>query len=162
MAKMSKLEAGFRKSIRNRGEDIGYPLNPGPSYDKAPADQYTDKAQERAIRRHEARDVYAKQNELGQRRDQRAFSRTQQMENEFYAGIDPRRRQELADGGMIREDQNAMANLSPVAAHYEYPQAGYYQSPYIDGAVRGTNPSLDDNSDSMARKLNPVNKYPWG
>lgn len=45
---------------------------------------------------------------------------------------DPRRRQELADGGMVREDQQAMANLSPRAIHHEYPRLGYYSNPYID------------------------------
>lgn len=159
---MAKKSEGYRKSIRNRGEDIGYPLNPGPSYDNAPADQYTDKFQERAIRRHEAREVYSRVNELGQERDQRAFSRVESMRNEFYAGIDPRRRQELADGGMIREDQNAMSNLSPVAANYEYPQAGYYSSPYIDGAKRGIDPAFDDNDSLMDRRLPQSNKTRWG
>jgi len=45
---------------------------------------------------------------------------------------DPRRRQELADGGMVREDQAAMANLPRQAVHHEYPRLGYYSSPYID------------------------------
>lgn len=49
---------------------------------------------------------------------------------------DPRRRQELADGGMVREDQNAMANLSTRAVHHEYPRLGYYSSPYIDSLAR--------------------------
>ena len=44
---------------------------------------------------------------------------------------DPRRRQELADGGMIREDQAAMANLPRQAIHHEYPRLKYYSSPYI-------------------------------
>lgn len=50
--------------------------------------------------------------------------------------VDPRRRQELADGGMVREDRNAMANLSGRAAHYEYPRLGYYSTPYIDALTR--------------------------
>jgi hypothetical protein len=45
---------------------------------------------------------------------------------------DPRRRQELADGGMVREDERAMANLPRQAVHHEYPRLGYYSSPYID------------------------------
>jgi hypothetical protein len=49
---------------------------------------------------------------------------------------DPRRRQELADGGMVREDQNAMANLSPRAIHHEYPRLPYYSSPYIYSLAR--------------------------
>lgn len=49
---------------------------------------------------------------------------------------DPRRRQELADGGMVREDRNAMANLSNRAIHHEYPRLQYYSSPYIDSLAR--------------------------
>lgn len=52
---------------------------------------------------------------------------------------DPRRRQELADGGMVREDQRAMANLSPRAIHHEYPRLQYYSSPYIDSLGRTKN-----------------------
>lgn len=50
--------------------------------------------------------------------------------------VDPRRRQELADGGMVREDRNAMANLSPKAISHEYPRLGYYSNPYIDSLTR--------------------------
>jgi hypothetical protein len=50
--------------------------------------------------------------------------------------VEPRRRQELADGGMIREDHNAMANLSPRAISHEYPRLGYYATPYIDSMTR--------------------------
>jgi hypothetical protein len=50
--------------------------------------------------------------------------------------VDPRRRQELADGGMVREDRGAMANLSPKAISHEYPRLGYYSNPYIDSLTR--------------------------
>lgn len=46
--------------------------------------------------------------------------------------VDPRRRQELADGGIVREDRRGMANLSNTAIHHEYPRLGYYSNPYID------------------------------
>jgi hypothetical protein len=49
-----------------------------------------------------------------------------------YAGTDYRRRQEIADGNMIQEDQNAMANLPRMARHYEYPKAGYFCNPFFD------------------------------
>ena len=49
-----------------------------------------------------------------------------------YAGTDYRRRQEIADGNMIQEDQNAMANLPTQARHYEYPKAGYFCNPFFD------------------------------
>jgi hypothetical protein len=53
----------------------------------------------------------------------------------FYAGIDQRRRDEMSDAGMIREDHTAMANLSPKPINKEFPRRGFYSSPYIDDAV---------------------------
>lgn len=43
----------------------------------------------------------------------------------FMAEVDPRRRGELADGGMVREDRVAMANLPRQAIHCEYPAPGF-------------------------------------
>jgi hypothetical protein len=129
--------AGFQKPIRNRGEDIDVPKAYSP-YAYQPRSMETEvRNQERAINRNEARGVYDKMNRLQQERDQRSFQSIREMENEFYAGVDPRRRQELADAGMIREDANAMANLPRQAIHHEYPQAGYYFTPYIDDTLRG-------------------------
>ena len=42
------------------------------------------------------------------------------MENAFYSTIDPRRRQEISDARMIREDHNQIANLSNRFIHKEY------------------------------------------
>jgi hypothetical protein len=39
---------------------------------------------------------------------------------EFYNNVDPRRKQELADGRMIQEDHKAMANLSETAIYHEF------------------------------------------
>ncbi|MGA8764229.1 MAG: hypothetical protein WB562_15280 [Candidatus Sulfotelmatobacter sp.] len=50
--------------------------------------------------------------------------------------VDPRRRQELADGGMVREDRKSMANLSNTAIHHEYPRLKYYSTPYIGSLAR--------------------------
>ena len=49
----------------------------------------------------------------------------------FYANVDPRRKQEMLDGEMIREDHNAMANLSPVAIHCEFPEDDHLFSPFL-------------------------------
>lgn len=137
MAKYRERGQGFQKPIRNRGEDINEPLSYNP-YDYQPASmEMAVASQERAISRGEMRGVYDKMYRLEQRRDQRAFQSIEEMDNEFYAGIDPRRRQELADAGMIREDHRQMANLPRQAIHHEYPQAGYYFSPYLDDTRRG-------------------------
>jgi len=137
MAKYREKGAGFQKPIRNRGEDINEPLSYGPYSYQPPSMETVLPQQERAITRGEARGVYDKMNRLHQQRDQRAFQSIREMENEFYAGVDPRRRQELADAGMVREDHSQMANLPRQAIHHEYPQAGYYSTPYIDDTLRG-------------------------
>ena len=53
----------------------------------------------------------------------------------LYAGIDPRRRQEVADSGMVQEDPNAIANLSGTPIHREYTRFGFYSTPYIDDTM---------------------------
>ena len=128
----------FDLHARNRGEEFNEPRS-NLNYSYRPEDTYSDRDQVRAPRRHEIRDDYDTMYRLEQRRSQRAFARVSDMENEFYAGVDPRRRQEIADGGMIREDHNAMANLPRQAIQCEYPQSHYYASPYIDDSIRGTN-----------------------
>ena len=68
-----------------------------------------------------------------------AYERIENMRSAFYGGIDPRRRQEVSDGGMIEEDPKAMANMPTEAKHHEYPSAGYYTTPYIDDTVDDDN-----------------------
>jgi len=137
MANKKNSQEKYDRATRNRGEDFSEPRYPV-DYKYQPHNMNTPlDEQERAISRDESRNVYRKMSVLEQRRDQRDFYRTQDVENEFYAGIDPRRRKELADGGLISEDRNAMANLPRQAVHHEYPQAGYYSTPYLDDTVRG-------------------------
>lgn len=143
-------ERKYVPSKGNRGEDFSEPKR-DMTYDYMPGSQYEARSQERQKRRDEVRGEYAAMYELEQRRDQRAFNRTEDMTNEFYAGVDPRRRQEVADGGMIREQHSAMANLPRMAQHHEYPRAGYYSSPYLDDTVRGQQATPDDNGLVMER-----------
>lgn len=56
------------------------------------------------------------------RKDERAHHRMGQvMGHEHYAGAEPRRRQEMEDAGMIREDHNAIANLPQQVIYRPYP-----------------------------------------
>lgn len=52
------------------------------------------------------------------------------------ASIDPRRWKEMADGGMVREDRNAMANLSGQFLHYEYPKLPFNSTPYVNSLMK--------------------------
>lgn len=60
------------------------------------------------------------------------FERVNAARSAFFAGLDPRRRREVADSGMVQEDHNAVANLSNTPIHREYVRFGYYSTPYID------------------------------
>ncbi len=60
------------------------------------------------------------------------FERAQSAASAFYAGIDPRRRIEVADAGMVQEDYRAIANLPTRFIHSEYPRTGFKVRPYID------------------------------
>lgn len=139
MARKEKSE-GFRPSIRNRGEDIGYPVIEGAAYDHKPYSAY----KERAVSRKEMQQRYSQMQELASERDQRAFARVKDARNEFYAGMDPRRKQELADGGMVAEDNNAMANLSENFVHAQYPRSEFYSTPYIDDMLRENNERFEE------------------
>ncbi len=157
--KKDSYQDSFERGMRNRGEELNEPRS-NLKYDYRPQDQYTDRAQERAPRRFEIREEYKNMYDNEQRRNERAFARVRNMENEFYAGVDPRRRQEMADGGMVREDHVAMSNLPRQAIHCEYPQSYYYGTPYLDDTIRGIDDELDDNNNSFARYQNPFNlKY---
>lgn len=52
---------------------------------------------------------------------------------------DPRRAQERKDSQMIQEDHNAVANLSPIAIHREWPKKTDYPSPWWDDIVQRSN-----------------------
>lgn len=101
-------------------------------YKYQPSDPY----HERPVSRKEIRERYDQLYKLEQERDQRAYDRVMDAQNRFYAGIDPRRRKEVADAGMVSEDHHAIANLSPQFIHREFPKSRYYATPYIDDDVR--------------------------
>lgn len=92
-------------------------------------------AQPRQRNRREARESYKGWERKQEERQRFNFERVQREESPLYAGIDPRRRQEVADAGMVQEDPNAIANLSPKAIHHEYTRFGFYSTPYIDDTM---------------------------
>lgn len=108
----------YNKDIYNAKRDFSY----GPLYE----------AEERPIDREEIEGVYKEVYRQLQRYDERALDRVQDARDRFYAGIDPRRRQEVAEGGMVQEDENAIANLSPEPIHREYSMQHFYSNPYLD------------------------------
>ena len=62
---------------------------------------------------------------------------------EYYAGVDPRRRMEMMDSGMINEDAGAMANLPQHVMIKPYPRAGHTMAPYLDDTIHGVDKQMD-------------------
>lgn len=90
----------------------------------------------RAKSRNQVEDVYSNMEIKRDLHNQFMYDRVQSMYSSFYGGLDPRRRNEMADAGMVKEDRNAMSNLSGEPVHREYPRAGYYSNPYIDDSMK--------------------------
>jgi hypothetical protein len=62
---------------------------------------------------------------------------------EHYAGMDPRRRQELEDAGMIHEDHRAVANLPQEVMIKPYMHTGPYLPEELDDTIEGVNRQID-------------------
>jgi len=90
-----------------------------------------------AIDRRETRRVY---HDMEMKRDMEQnfnYARVENPYSRLYAGMDPRRRTEYADGGMVHEDNESMANLSPYGFQRQYPRNGYYANPFIQDSIQG-------------------------
>jgi len=74
---------------------------------------------------------------------------------EYYAGVDPRRRQEMMDGQMIREDANAIANLPQHVIMRSYPRAGETMAPYLDDTIRGVDHQMDMDDNKKRQHFAP-------
>ena len=86
----------------------------------------------KSVKRKQVEEDYSAFNRDEARAIRHAYERSRQIGGEFGGGLDPRRRQEVADAGMIREDHTQMANLPRQAQHHEFEQNGYAMNPYID------------------------------
>jgi len=95
----------------------------------------------KAMPRSGSEKEYAEMSLWERRMDERDFHRAQQLDNFFWKCVDPRRRIEMAEGGMVREDQRAMANLSETPIHREYPDRS------LNSYGFGTNQLFDTQSE---------------
>ncbi len=66
---------------------------------------------------------------------------------EHYAGMEPRRRQEMEDAGMIHEDHSAIANMPQNVMIKAYPDAESYLPENLDDTIHGVDRqiNMDDN-----------------
>lgn len=104
--------------------------------EKRPSFSRPRKKPEIAISRRVQEERYDSMNEKELLRDDLTYERIRGMMSEFYQGVDPRRREEIANGGMVQEDNKAMANLSERFIHREYPRFSFWSTPYNDAILQ--------------------------
>lgn len=74
---------------------------------------------------------------------------------EHYAGMEPRRRQEMEDAGMISEDHNAIANLPQEVMFKKYPKTGPYMPEMLDDTIRGVDKQMDGDDSKRRENFRP-------
>lgn len=79
------------------------------------------------------------------------MARYYDQKNEFYAGMDARRRQEMQDAGMISEDRSAVANLPQNVVMKEYPPVDY-DSYNLNDDIRGVDVQMRDDLRGAKKK----------
>lgn len=91
------------------------------------------------------------------RMDERAVYRNARKElgPEYYAGADPRRRQELEDAGMIHEDHNAIANLPQGVKMAYWPKGGMYLPEELDDRISGIDRQMDRDGSQLKKHFAP-------
>lgn len=76
----------------------------------------------------------------------------------YYEGPEMRRHQEMMDGGMIREDHAAIANLPQGVMIKPYPKTGPYMPEGLDDTIRGVDNQMDADDSQRAKHFFP-HKY---
>jgi hypothetical protein len=89
----------------------------------------------KALSRKQSRETDKDMQSMERAQSQDKLLRVRDMRSKFFGGIDPRRKWEVADAGMVQEDQSAMSNLSMDFVHTEYPTFSFYSNPYSDDTV---------------------------
>lgn len=85
------------------------------------------------------------------RGDERAvYRKFRALGDEFYAGMEPRRRQEMEDAGYIHEDHSAVANLPQNVIMKSYPKSGSYIPEGLEDTITGIDHQID--YDDMKRE----------
>lgn len=79
------------------------------------------------------------------------FKEAQLDTRDYYSGMEARRRMEMEDAGMIKEDHRAIANLPQEVMIKPYPKTGPYLPEGLDDTIRGVDKQMDYD-DSQAKK----------
>ncbi len=75
--------------------------------------------------------------------------------NEFYAGMDARRTQEMEDGSMLKEDRSAIANLPQDVKMTQYPKPNDYMPEMIDDSIRGIDEQMRSDNEGRRKNFKP-------
>lgn len=75
--------------------------------------------------------------------EERAMYRHKGIGPEYYAGADPRRRQEMRDANMIHEDHRAVSNLPQNVIMKSYGDAGGYLPEDLDDTIAGVDRQMN-------------------
>ena len=76
-----------------------------------------------------------------------------------YEGHEGKRRQEMMDGMMIKEDHSAIANLPQGVIMREYPKVSHYMREGLDDTIKGVDHQMDtldgakEKSNAMPKKV---------
>ncbi|MFI5332616.1 MAG: hypothetical protein ACHQVS_00785 [Candidatus Babeliales bacterium] len=60
-----------------------------------------------------------------------------------YEGHEGKRRQEMMDGSMIKEDHSAIANMPQGVIMREYPKVSHYTPENLDDTMKGIDHQMD-------------------
>jgi hypothetical protein len=95
--------------------------------------------------------VHEGEGEMRRLRDEHERAMYRHMNgSEHYAGMEPRRRQEMRDAGMLNEDHRAVANMPQDVKYHPYPKPDAYLPEGLDDTLRGIDRQIDlDYSRSM-------------
>jgi hypothetical protein len=74
---------------------------------------------------------------------------------EQYAGVDMRRAQERADGGMLSEDKSAPSNLPQNVVYRPFPDVSGSLPGSIDDGLSGVDSQIREDRSGMMRNYKP-------
>ncbi len=118
-----------------------------------PRDRY---ARENPARRSEhERDHFNDEWRHEQDGERAVYRKFRALGNEFYAGMEPRRRQEMEDAGYLYEDHNAVANLPQNVIMRPYPHTGPYMPEGLEDSIRGVDWQMDYDDDKRREHFLP-------
>lgn len=86
---------------------------------------------------------------------ERDMYRPEAIDEGPYAGMESRRRQEMQDAGMLREDHRAVANLPQEVIMRAYPKEHGYIPMGLDDTLRGVDGQMGLDHKKTMKHLHP-------